>query len=192
MIIDIFKATFSGPVYYRIFSALVMITILTWIVITYRVYVNEQEKKYLEARPKLSIGSRYEKEGNIFVLSIKTQGGGHEIIEHMTVKFSVKGLVKNIKQGFSLGPSLTVKPKISNGLISGDKPIYHSVWLDYEDIKPGVLHNVLVDFQKSKANVRPDDRIAVEWYWKYKGETQVEDKFLNKKYVNKNFDYEDL
>ena len=190
MVIDIFKAIFSGSIFFKIFSTILFCLILVWVFWGIREAKQKEIKEFQKARPSVSIGNKYEANGNIFVISIKTEGNNSEIIEHMVIRFSMEGIISNVRPGLMLGSSSLCKNDLTNGLILGDELVYHNITLKYDQILPGILNNTLIDFEKmNRSGIKINDRISVEWYWKYKGETKHETKWLERNYAGKNCEY---
>lgn len=166
------------------------IDLIGWIKKTSEVIpIKDEDDEIL--RPDIKIGNRYERDKNAFVISIQT-GENKEFIKPMIVKFKIKGTANRIVPGYTFN-SEPCKAKINNAFIAGNTVLSHSITLTFDQLISGVLNNTIIYFDKpTKDNFKIDDRIYVEWYWNYKGETQRETKWLHRNYENKNFIYEKL
>ena len=141
-----------------------------------------------EKRPNIKIGNRYETEGNIFTISVQT-GNNQEFISPLIIKFKLHGTVKEVRPGYTFN-SEPCKVHIGNAFSVNNRVIAHSVRLTFDQLTSDVLNNTIVHFSKAKKkSFKLDDRIYVEWYWSYKGETHKESKWLERNYKNKNFIY---
>jgi len=143
------------------------------------------------ARPHLQIGNRYERDKNAFIISIQT-GDNNEIIKKLKIQFKIKGTVTKIKPGYHFN-SEPCKYEYHSGFMLNDVILAHTVTLTFENLISAVLNNTIIHFDKPvKANFNIDDRIEVEWYWNYKGESKRERFKQNRNYENKNFVYEEV
>lgn len=152
--------------------------------------VNPQVEKE-QIRPDLKIGSRYERDKDAFVISVQT-GDNQEPIKPLIIKFKIKGTVQKIEPGYTFN-SKPCEASVENAFTVGNNVLAHSITLTYAQLTSGVLNNTIIHFNKPrKDNFQHDDRIYVEWYWNYKGETQKESNWLKRNYKNKNFIYEKI
>ena len=167
------------------------VDIITWFKkVSESIPVNPITEKE-QNKPDLKIGNRYERNQDAFVISVKT-GDNQELIKPLIIKFKIKGTVQKIEPGYTFN-SKSCETIIGNALIAENMVLANSITLTYDQLTSGVLNNTIIYFDKPKKdNFQIDNRIYVEWYWNYKGETQKENKWLNRNYENKNLVYEKL
>lgn len=135
--------------------------------IEYQDFREFQEKG--QARPNISI-EVYNKD--YIALTVKTPNN-LEIIEKLRIEFIVDGLVTNMSPRGNIinGEPCTLekRPFFSYN----DEVMYEKVIVRCDDILPSALNGIIVNYKQNHV-INFDENINVEYYWNYKGQTQIE------------------
>jgi hypothetical protein len=141
-------------------------------------YLEYMELKELnDLRPNVDVET-YDQ--GYFAAVIRT-GDNKEIIDRLIITLVVNGIVtkKYPRSNIINGEPCDIENR-SFFSISGKK-VYDKVTIKCYSVLPSTLNGVVVEYKKSDVSADFDDRVSVEWYWKYKGQTKKEERLQERK-----------